>query len=174
MKKEKKVQQVEKLAEGLKESRAIVFADYSGLSVAEMTALRGKLSQLGAELKVAKNTLIKLAAEKVKFPLEELTGPTAVLFSREADPIESIKAIVPSLREAGKVKFAVLEGSLLDASKVLELARLPARAVLESRLVGALGFPVAKFTRTLKETQRSFVAVLSEVSKTKGGESVVR
>lgn len=169
MKREDKIQQVEKLTEGLKESQAIVFADYSGLSVAEMTALRKKLFQVGAELKVAKNTLINLAAKKAKLPLEELTGPSAVLLSKGADPIEAVKTVVASLRETGKVKFGVFEGDLLDAARVLELARLPARVVLESRLVGVLNTPVAKFVYVLKETQRSLVAVLAEVSKAKGG-----
>ncbi|NIT03394.1 50S ribosomal protein L10, partial [Candidatus Saccharibacteria bacterium] len=59
MAKEEKVQQVEKIAAGLKESPAVIFANYEGLSMAEMTALRKKLSQLGAELKVAKNTLVR-------------------------------------------------------------------------------------------------------------------
>lgn len=178
-KKEKKIQQVEQLAEGLKESQAVVFADYSGLSVAEMTNLRKKLSQLaakgeprqgrGAELRVVKNTLIKLAAEKAKLSLDNLIGPTAVLLSKKADPIESIKTVVLAFREKGAVKFGIFEGALLDAPKVLELARLPARKVLESRLVGALNSPVAKLILTLKGTQQSLVTVLTEVSKTRGG-----
>lgn len=165
--KAEKIQTVEKLTEGLKESQAVLFADYSGLSVVEMTALRKKLSQLGAELKVVKNTLIKLAAGKAKLPLEDLpaesaglSGPTAVLFSREADPIESFKAVVTAFKEKGEVKFGVFEGDLLDAAKVLELARLPTKAVLEARLVGALSSPIMKFVLTLKESQRSLVAVL--------------
>jgi len=176
MKKEDKVEQVEKLTEGLKESQAVLFADYSGLSVVEMTALRRKLSQLGAELRVVKNTLIKLAAEKAKLPLKDLpvgkaglSGPTAVLFSREADPIESFKAVVAAFKEKGEVKFGVFEGGLLDAPKVLELARLPTRAVLEARLVGALSSPIVKFVLTLKESQRSLVAVLGQVAKARGG-----
>ena len=169
MKKEDKVEQVEKLTEGLKESQAVLFADYSGLSVVEMTDLRKKLSQLGAELRVVKNTLIKLAAEKAKLPIAELTRPTAVLFSKEADPIESFKAVVAAFKEKGEVKFGVFEGGLLDAPKVLELARLPTRAVLEARLVGALSSPLAKFVLTLKESQRSLVAVLGQVAKARGG-----
>lgn len=168
--KEDKVQQIEKLTQRLKESPAVVFADYSGLSMVGMTDLRKKISQLGAELKVAKNTLIKLAAEKAKFPLEkELSGPTIILFSRKADPIESVKTIVSFLKKKGAVKFGVFERNLLDASEVLELARLPTRAVLEGQLVGALNIPIARFVLTLKETQRSLVAVLSEVSEARGG-----
>lgn len=173
-----KIEQVEKLTEGLKESQAVLFADYSGLSVVEMTALRRKLSQLGAELRVVKNTLIKLAAEKAKLPLEDLpagkaglSGPTAVLLSCGADPVESIKTVVSAFKEKGEVKFGVFEGGLLDATKVLELARLPARIVLESCLVGALNFPITRFVTTLKESQRSFVAVLGQVAKARGGEA---
>jgi len=166
-----KIQQVEKLAEGFKESQAIVFSDYSGLSVLEMTDLRKKLSQLGAELKVVKNTLIRLAAEKTKLPFFELAGPTAVLLSKKADPIESIKTLVSAFKEKGIVKLGVFEGDLLATEGVLELAHLPARAVLEGRLVTVLVSPITKFALILKGTQRSLVTVLTEVGRVRGGGS---
>jgi len=181
-----KIQQVEKLAEGFKESQAIIFSDYSGLSVLEMTDLRKRLSQLaatggpsprgeagrhgrGAELKVVKNTLIKLAAQKSKLSLPDLTGPTAVLLSKKADPIESIKTLVSAFKEKGTVKFGVFEGDLLATEGVLELAHLPARAVLEGRLVTVLVSPITKFALILKGTQRSLVTVLTEVGRVRGG-----
>jgi len=191
-----KIQQVEKLAEGFKESQAIIFSDYSGLSVLEMTDLRKRLSQLaatggpsprgeagrhgrGAELKVVKNTLIKLAAQKSKLSLADLTGPTAVLLSKKADPIESIKTLVSAFKEKGTVKFGVFssqgrsasgrEWDLLATEGVLELAHLPARAVLEGRLVTVLVSPITKFALILKGTQRSLVTVLTEVGRVRGG-----
>ena len=182
--KAEKVQRVEKLAEGLKESQAVIFADYSGLSVAEMIDLRKRLSQLGAEFRVAKNTLIRLAAEKVKLPFEEkLSGPTAVLFSRGADPLQAVKAVVMFFHQKGKgrVKFGVFsakggpasgrEWDLLDAARVLELARIPARAVLESCLVWVLNTPIQKLAFVLRGNQQDLVSVLSKIAKDKGGEN---
>lgn len=170
--KEEKIKQVEKLAEGLKGSQAVVFSDYAGLSVAEMSELRKKLGELGAVFKVIKNTLIKLAAEKAGVPFEELAGPTAVLLSQEADPIECVKAVVSIFKEAGKgeVKFGIFEGSLLDVAGISELAFLPSKAALQGRLVGMLISPIFRFVTVLQGTQRSFVSVLDQIGKSKGGE----
>jgi len=182
MKKEQKVQQIEELSQGLKESEAVVFTDYSGLSVREISEFRKKLAEKGAAFKVVKNTLTKLAAEKVGLPFEELAGPTAVLLSCVADPIESIKALVSFLKEKGKgaVKFGIFtarggpasgkEARLLSAAEVSELATIPSRVVLERRLVGALSAPLSRLVSVLQGNQRSLVLVLSELAKSRGGE----
>jgi large subunit ribosomal protein L10 len=151
--------------------------------VAGVSELRKKLAKLGAGFRVAKNTLLKLAAEKMALPFEELSGPTAVLLSGEGDPIECVKALVSLFKEQdkGEIKFGVFsarggsalvrEGSLLSAVEVLELARIPSRAVLEGRLVGLLSAPLSQFAVVLQGPQRGLVSVLDQISKGKGGEA---
>ena len=166
--KDDKIKQVEKLAEGIKESRVVVFADYSGVSVSEMNDLRSKLSEIGAHLKVAKNTLIKLAAEGAKLPMEEVTGPTAVLLSMGADPIESVKVIVEAFKERGKVKFGVFEEKLYDASGIGQLALIPDHDQLRGRLASSLAAPIYRFVYSLLGNQRSLVRVLRVITDAKG------
>lgn len=167
--KEDKARQVDDLSQSLGGSQAVVFADHSGFSVSEMNNLRKKLSELGADFRVVKNALIRLTAKKAQLPLSDFAGPTAVLFSKDADPIESIKAVVSSFGEKGAVKRGIFEGSILDASQVLELAHLPPRNILEAHLVSTLGLPVLRLALALKGNQRDLVSVLSEIGRSKGG-----
>jgi len=171
MVKEEKKLQVEKLSEEIAASEAVVLADYSGLSVSQVQSLRGKLSDLGASFKVIKNTLINLAFEKAGLKDGELEGPTAVLLSQKADPIEVIKALVTSLKEAGKgeVKFGFFEKDFLAAPQVLELSALPGKKALQAKLVSQLISPVWRFANALSYGQKSLVMVLSQVAKSKGG-----
>jgi len=169
---EVKAKQIERLAEGLRESQAVVFADYSGLSVGEVSGFRKRVRELSAEFMVAKNTLIKLAAERAKLPAVELTGPTAVFLSGKGDPIECVKALVSFIKEVGKgkIKSGIFDGLPRSAAEMSELALIPSRAVLESRLVGLLNAPVMGLVSVLQANQRNLVSVLSEVAKSKGGE----
>jgi len=89
-----KVAIVEELADKLLKGQGVVLADYRGLSVKEITALRSELRKVGVEFKVVKNTLTRLAARKAN--LEELesvlVGPTAIAFGYD-DPVAVAKAI---------------------------------------------------------------------------------
>ncbi|MEX1068564.1 MAG: 50S ribosomal protein L10 [Patescibacteria group bacterium] len=169
--KEEKVQQVEELAKEATESGAVVFSDYSGLTVTEMSELRKRLSALGADLRVVKNTLLNLAMEKANFQIEGLEGPTAALFSRSADPIESIKILVSYLKEKakGEVKFGFFEKAKTAAEGILELAALPGKAVLQAQLVSRLSSPIYKLAYVLSAQHQKIVMVLDQISKTRGG-----
>ncbi|OGC62463.1 50S ribosomal protein L10 [candidate division WWE3 bacterium RIFCSPLOWO2_01_FULL_53_14] len=169
--KEEKINQVEELAKEAAESGAVVFSDYSGLTVMEMSELRRKLTELGADLRVVKNTLLRLAMEKAGLSVEVLEGPTAALFSRSADPIESIKILVSYLKgkAKGEVKFGFLEKSFMAAAGLVELAMLPGKAVLQALLVSQLSAPIYRLAYVLSAQQRKLVTVLDAISKTKGG-----
>jgi large subunit ribosomal protein L10 len=169
--KEQKAKQIEDLAKGFEESGAVVFTDYSGLSVGEISDLRKKLAGMAAEFAVVKNTLIRLASEKTKFPAVNLSGPTAVLLSRGGDPIKCIKAIVSLIKEKGKgeVKVGIFEGVLKDAAEISELALIPSKAVLHGRLVGLLNAPVSRFVNVMYGGQRGLVSVLGQIVTAKGG-----
>lgn len=171
---EEKIKQVEELAQRAAESRAVVFSDYSGLTVAEVTELRKRLSKIGADFRVVKNTLLKRALEKANLKsVEELMGPIAVMFSRSADPIESIKILVAFLKERakGEIKAGFFEEVGMAAAELLPLATLPSRAVLQARLVAQLISPVYGLAYTLSSNQRRLVQVLNQILKVKGGES---
>jgi len=168
---EDKKEQVEKITEELAASNAVVLADYSGLTVAEVNELRTKLSELGAGFRVVKNTLLRIAFEQAGLKDGELAGPTAVLTSGQADPIESVKALAAALKEKGKgeVKFGFFEKAFLDAGRVMEIASLPGEQALRTQLVYQLFSPVARFANALSHGQRSLVSVLDQIGKARGG-----
>jgi ribosomal protein L10 len=96
-----KEQTVSELADKLSRSQLVVVTDYRGLTVAEMSALRGRLRQAGAEYQVAKNTLTRFAAEQAGRAalVDDLTGPSAIAFGYE-DPAALAKSLQDYLRAA--------------------------------------------------------------------------
>lgn len=145
-----KVAVVEEVAERLEQSAATVLTEYSGLSVANLAELRSRLRESGAEYKVVKNTLTRLAARKagVDLPDELLTGPTAITFCAD-DPVAAAKV----LRSFSKdhpglvIKAGIVEGSLLDAAETSKLADLESREELLAKLAGMFGTIMAQPAR---------------------------
>lgn len=127
----------------------VVVAHYSGLTVAQMSALRRQMKQAGASLKVAKNRLAKIALDGTDVghlgPL--LKGPTVLAFSR--DPVAAPK--VASDFAKGHERFVILGGAMgktaLDAEGVKALATLPSLDELRAKLVGLLQAPATKIAQ---------------------------
>lgn len=122
---------------------AVFTTDQLGLSVSQITTLRSKLREHGAKYKIAKNTLIKKAAEGSKF--EELTanleGPSAVLFcfdSKDIEPASAIKSFAKENDEKVVFKGAFLDGNTLSADEAKQVAGLPSKDVLLSQIAGML------------------------------------
>ncbi|GAB6051044.1 50S ribosomal protein L10 [Hydrogenophilus islandicus] len=148
---------------------AIVFAEYRGLTVAEMTELRRKAREAGVYLHVIKNTLVRRAVDGTPFAAvqERLVGP--LIFAIAADPVAPAKVLVDFAKSADKlvVKGGAMPGQLLDAEGVKALASMPSREELLATLVGTLQAPIAKFVRTLNEVPGKFVRTLAAVRDAK-------
>lgn len=127
----------------------VVVAHYSGLTVAQMSALRRQMKQAGASLKVAKNRLAKIALEGTDVghlgPL--LKGPTVLAFS--ADPVAAPK--VASDFAKGNERFVILGGAMgktaLDPEGVKALATLPSLDELRAKLIGLIQAPATKIAQ---------------------------
>lgn len=160
----KKAEIVDELAQILANSDIILATDYRGLSVGEMTKVRRQLQQQGMKYMVVKNTLTRLAAERVgKAALGAvLQGPTALALGR-GDASASAKALTDYVR-AGKTKLAIKGGVLgvrsLSAQDVNTLATLPPREVLVSRVMGQLQAPIQRLLGVLSAPLRGLGAVL--------------
>jgi len=170
---QEKEQRVDKLAKEMAASQAVVFSDYSGLTVSDVGDLRERLSKLGASFRVSKNTLLNIALEKSGLKDGELTGPTAVLATGSADPIEGIKTLVSTFKEKdrGEVKFGFFENAFVDATRIAELAALPGRTELQTQLVWQLSVPIFNLAYILGATQQKLVVALDKVAKGRGGVS---
>ncbi|MDD4335062.1 MAG: 50S ribosomal protein L10 [Desulfotomaculaceae bacterium] len=164
---------VQEMKEKFESSQAAVLADYRGLNVAEATKLRRRLREADCELKIAKNTLVSLAAAQTG--LEELKpfleGQVAIAFG--ADPVAPAKILSGFIKEIKKmeIKAGVLEGKVIDVREVKELAELPSREVLLAKILGGMQTPLYGFANVLQGTLRSLVYTLEAVRKVRAEEA---
>jgi len=136
---------MEELGEKLKRARALFLAEYSGLNVAQISKIRRDLDNVGGELKVTKNTLLKIAsagtaAEALK---DEFAGPNAVIYSyKDAVGVAKVLAAVTKDMPKLKLKAGLLGTTRIRAHEILTLATLPPKEVLVGKLLGLmLGLP---------------------------------
>lgn len=161
-----KVAAVEHLAEVLSQSRLVILSDYRGLSVAEIGRLRRQLREADATLEVAKNTLVRRAAQQVGIAEARfeamLQGPTVLTFSRQPDIARTAKTLSDYARGSRtiSIKGGLLGKRVLDAQDVERLAELPPREVLLARVVGGMQAPIAGLVTVLGGTVRGLMYVL--------------
>ena len=171
-----KEEQVVKLTEKLGRAKALVFTDYKGLNMKQLSGLRDQLREVNSEFTITKNTLLEraLSASSFQLPTSSLGGPTATLFAYD-DEISPIKILVKALKDAalGKVKSGFLGSLTLDEAKILQLATLPSKDELRAKTVGVLVAPLQGIVSVLQGNLRNLVYALSEIQKTKGGEQIV-
>lgn len=150
---DEKKQIVEGIAEQLKSAVSGVFVDYCGLTVEQDTQLRTKLREAGVEYRVVKNTLTRIAADKVGFneldPI--LNGPTALAISM-SDEVAPAKVIAEFAKDNEKleIKSGFLDGRVLSLNEVKTLAATPNRDTLIAKIMGSLNAPTSKLVRTLQ------------------------
>jgi len=171
-----KVAEVETLEQRLRASTIVILTDYRGLTVGEIGALRGKLRGASLEYRVAKNTLLSRAAERVGVVGLDphLTGPTAVVFGND-DPGVPARLLQEFIRQYRKleIKGGVVEGQALDAAGVAALASLPGKLELMARVVGAVQGPLYALVSVLVATPRGLVTALDAIRKRREAESPV-
>lgn len=167
---DEKVQQVEQMRQHIDESGALILTDYRGLSVSAITDLRRKLRQAGAEYKVVKNTLFRLAAENLmeQGMGEMLEGPTAVAFVQD-EPVAPAKTIVDFMVEHKtlQLKGGYFEGRVLDADQMKALSKIPPKEILLAQAVGAIQSPLAGLVGTMQGLLSGLVYTLQAISEKK-------
>lgn len=140
-----------------------ILTDYRGLSVPQIQQLRSNLRDSGAEMKVAKNTLTKIAAHdrEISGLDENLVGPTALVFAWE-DPAQPAKVIRDFARSSGilSIKAGVMEGEILSADQIAAIADLPSRDELIAKVVGGISSPLYGLVNVMSGPARSLAYVL--------------
>lgn len=167
MKKTEKIFTVDNLTEKLKTAKAVVLADYRGLTVLQMGELRNLVKKAGGELTVIKNTLLKRALENAKFPSLTLEGPTAIVIAYE-DEIAPLKAVFDFARSFGLPTFksGIWEQRVLTREELEKLGSLPSKGELISKLISLFSSPTLRLVQVLLGNQQKLILIL----KTKGGE----
>ena len=153
---------VAELSEIVDTSGVIVVAQYTGMTVAEMSDLRLAMRQGDARFKVAKNRLVRIALDgKPQEVAKDLfKGPTGICFSQ--DPVAASKIATEFAKKNAKFTIigGVLGGQLLDEAGVKALAEMPTIDELRAKLLGVLKAPLAKFAGVLKAPPQKLAGVL--------------
>ena len=125
---------VAEIAEAVKDAQSVVLVDYRGLTVDQDTALRKQLRAAGVTYKVYKNTMMNFA-----FKGTDATAPARELanFAKTAEKLE--------------IKGGVVEGNAYDAAGIMEIAKIPGREALISRLLGSMQSPITNMARVLNQ-----------------------
>ncbi len=166
----KKKEQVRQIRAWIQESKAQILVDYRHLNVREITDLRRQLRQSGAELRVVKNTLYRVACGgDLPEGLEpHLHGMTAIAFVT-GDEAAVAKALTDYIKQARKteVKALLLGKRVYPAEMVDTLAKLPPREVMLAQFLGALQSPITGLVGTLSEIIGQFVRTLQAIADKK-------
>ncbi|BAK75191.1 ribosomal protein L10 [Pseudogulbenkiania sp. NH8B] len=135
----------------LVDAQTLVIAEYRGIEVGSMTQLRAKARENGVYLRVLKNTLVRRAVADTAFAglADQMVGP--LVYGISADPVAAAKVLQQFAKQDDKIviKAGSYDGKVLDAAQVAELASIPSREELLSKLLYVLQAPMAGFARGL-------------------------
>lgn len=165
-----KEQLVETITEKIKESKAIVFADYRGLNVEEMTEIRKKLRAKGIELKVMKQNLFKIAVKNAKADIDTdslVNHPIAIAFGQ--DEVEPAKTIYDFSKKHESLEMVggALNGKTISMEELKTLAMMPSREEMYGKVVGSLASPLRGIVGVLQGNLRGLVSVLNQYAESR-------
>ena len=166
----KNIEEVKELSKTLSKATAVYFTEYHGLSVSDMTRLRSEFFKVEVDYRVAKNTLIKLAAKENEIGGIDglLKGSTAMAISY-GEPVSPAKVIKEFNKDNDlpTVKGILFEGEFMPGDQFSRLADLPSKDELLGKLVGLLNSPMQKLVSTLNSPVQNVLGVLSNLSEKK-------
>ncbi|MBE0567291.1 MAG: 50S ribosomal protein L10 [Krumholzibacteria bacterium] len=158
------------IAERLEQAQSVVLANYSGLTVAQMTQFRRNCRARSVECRVVKNRLARIAAEKVGAGVlkDALKGPTAIVFGAESQ-VEPAKLVVEFAKDNDRmqIKGGYVDGQILDANQVVALARTPSREELLSMMMGSISSPARGLACTVNGVAAALARVVDAAAKAK-------
>lgn len=166
---EHKVKALDAIREKITQTKDFIFTDYRGLTVQQITDLRGKLRASDAEYRVVKNRYAKLAFQQLDMPdvASLLVGPTALALSQD-DAGAIAKILFDFAREAPVgIKGAIVDGQVYDGSQTEALSKLPSRDQLISILMNTMQAPVQNLVYAMNGVAQKLVRVLQAVAEKK-------
>jgi large subunit ribosomal protein L10 len=176
MQKEDKSRVVDELTERLKSAETLFVADYRGLTMPQIDALRGRLLEHGARFTVVKNTLTRRAAEAAGADalLALLEGPSAIAFiEAEGDMVAVAKALADSARDTKvlAIRGGILAGRQIGAEEVEELSKLPPLDVLRGQVLAAVIAPLTQLIGLVNAPLQNLYGLIDARIEQLGGTS---
>lgn len=168
MNREQKTATVEAIAEQIEAADAVFAVDYRGISVPQAAALRVRLREADATLRIVKNSLTERAAERAGADSlrDLLEGPTALTFVR-GDAALAAKALSDFARAEVPIEFkgGLMGGEELSVDQIRSIARLPARDVLYGQMVGTVAAPLTGLVRGLNGLLAGLAVQLQQIAE---------
>lgn len=165
---------VDELTARLKSAETLIVTDYRGLTMPQIDALRSKLVEHGAKFTVVKNTLTRRAAEAAGADavLALLSGPSAIAFiETDGDMVAVAKALADSAKDTKvlEIRGGVMQGRLITAADVDELAKLPPFDVLRGQVLGAIIGPLQNLLGLVSAPLQNLVGLIDARIEQLGG-----
>jgi large subunit ribosomal protein L10 len=167
---------VAELTEKLRDADTLIVADYRGLTMPQIDALRSKLLEQGAKFSVVKNTLTRRAAEAAGAEqlLALLEGPSAIAFvESDGDPAAVAKALADSARDTKvlAIRGGIMQGRTISSEDVDELAKLPPLDVLRGQVLAAVIAPLSSIAALTNAPLQKLIGLIDARIEQLGGEA---
>lgn len=168
---QRNVHSLAEVKHGLTTAKAVILANYAGLSVSEQTTLRAKITASGGEFMVAKNNLLKIALKEKLGNLPQevedvLNGPTAVIFAKE-DAVTTTKAVTEFAKDRNlpEIKIGLMDDKILSIEDIEILSKLASREQLLASLLAQLQAPAQALVRQMSAPAQLLVYALDSIAR---------
>ncbi|MBI2462998.1 MAG: 50S ribosomal protein L10 [Candidatus Spechtbacteria bacterium] len=166
----KKEESLTKFVDSLKKSKIVVFVNFQGMNVKDVSELRNQIRQNGGAMQVVKKTLIKRASQEKGITVDTamLGGEIAAVFGYD-DEVGVVKTLDAAAKGKERPEFrgGIMGMEALNAVMVKQLASIPSRIQLLSQFVGGINAPVSGFVQVLSGNLRNFVQVMHAIHEKK-------
>ena len=168
--KEQKEQEIAVLKEKLERSKHVIVTDHTGIDVENINVFRKKLKDADSELRVAKNTFLRLVVKDTDLEdlAEHFVGPTSLIFGYD-EPMAPAKVVRDSIKESEKPKFKAYfyEGKLHDFETFKMIADLPPKEQVLATLISTVEAPISNFVSLLDAAASEFIGTLDALAESK-------
>ncbi|MDE0308661.1 MAG: 50S ribosomal protein L10 [Acidiferrobacterales bacterium] len=162
---ERKHQIVDAVHKDLESAKLAVLSEYRGVDVAGMGVLRREAREANVRIQVVKNTLARRAVDDTDFEClkEHFNGPLALAVADDPVAVAKTLSEFAAKNTQFRIQTGAMNGQLISAEQLEQIAKLPGRDELLARLMGTMAAPIQKFVSTLNEIPSGFVRVLAAV-----------
>jgi large subunit ribosomal protein L10 len=165
-----KVAEVQAITERLQSAQSLVLADFTGLTVHQMTDFRAQCREKNIDCRVVKNRLAMIAADNadLAFLKDHLTGPTALIMGSESQ-VDPAKLVVEFAKDNEKmtVKGGMVDGGYLEPDQVIALSKVPSMDELIAKMMGSINSPASGLVGVVNGVAGALCRAIDAVAKQK-------